>query len=78
MGPYLPGVRSVYMRQEKSGCESIADAENLRYPSLQLNNIQTLRIGELYPDLYSSDKEMEYDFLDTPIDGTGVLAAGKN
>ncbi len=78
LGPYLPGVRPVYMRQEKPGRESVADAEKLRYLSLPPANVQTLRIGELDPDTYSSDEEVEYISLDTPIDGTEVLAARTN
>lgn len=40
-----------FMRQEKPGQESVADAEKLRYPSLPPANVQTLRIGEADPDL---------------------------
>ena len=66
------------MRQEKPGRELVADAEKLRYPSLPLANIQTLRIGELEPDPYSSDEEIEYISLDEPIDGIEVLPASIN
>ena len=76
LGPYKPGVRPVYMRREKPGRESVADAEKLRYPSLPPANVQTLRIGELEPDPYSSDEE--YISLDAPIDGIEVLAARTN
>ncbi len=78
LGAYKPGVWPVYMRREKPGCESVADAEKLRYPSLPPANVQTLRIGELESDPYSSDKEVEYVSLDAPIDEIGVLAARTN
>lgn len=78
LGPYKPGVRPVYIRREKPGRESVADAEKLRYPFLPPANVQTLRIGELDPDPYSSDEEVEYVSLDTPIDGIGVLTARTN
>ena len=65
------------MRQGKSGRESVADAEKLRYPSLPPANVQTLRIGDADPDPYSSDDEVEYVSLDEPIE-TGVLAARSN
>ena len=51
LGPYSPGTRPVFMRQEKPGQESVADAEKLRYPSLPPANVQTLRLGEADPDL---------------------------
>ena len=66
------------MRREKPGRESVTDAEKLRYPSLPPANVQTLRIGELEPDPYSSDEEIEYVSLDEPIDGIEVLAACTN
>ena len=34
IGPYTPGARSIFMRREKPGRESVADAEKLRYPIL--------------------------------------------
>ena len=77
LGPYTPGARYVFMRQEKPGRESVADAEKLRYPSLPPANVQTLRIGEADSDPYSSDEEAEYISLDEPIE-TGVLAARSN
>ena len=66
------------MRQKKPGCKSVADAEKLQYLSLSPANVQTLTIGELDPDPYSSDEEMEYISLDTNIDGTEVLTAHTN
>ena len=66
------------MRREKPGRESVANAEKLQYPSLPPANVQTLRIGELEPDPYSSDKEVEFVSLDAPIDGIGVLATHTN
>ncbi len=78
LGPYKPGVRSVYMRREKPGRESVADTKKLRYPSLRPANVQTLRIRELEPGPYFSYKEVEYVSLDAPIDGIGVLAARTN
>lgn len=65
------------MRQEKSGQESVTDTRKLCYPSLSSANIQTLRIGNTDPDLYSSDEEVLYVFLDEPMK-TGVLAARSN
>ena len=62
------------MRQEKPGQEFVVDAKKLQYPSLSLANIQTLKIRELDPDPYSSDEEVKYVSLETPIDGIGVLA----
>ena len=66
------------MRREKSGHELIADIEKLWYPSLPLANIQKLKIGELEPDSYSSDEELEYVSLDKLIDEIRVLAARIN
>lgn len=34
LGAYLPGVRPVFMRREKPGRESVADAEKLCYPTV--------------------------------------------
>ena len=66
------------MRREKPGRESVANAKKLQYPSLPPANVQTLRIGELEPDPYFSNKKIEYVFLDKPIDGIKVLAAYTN
>ena len=77
LGPYTPGARHVFMRQGKSGRESVADAEKLRYPSLSPANVQTLRIRDVDLDPYSSDNEVEYVSLDEPIE-TGALAARSN
>lgn len=70
----MPGIRPVYIRQEKPRRDSVADAKKLRYPSLPPANVQTLKIGELEPALYSTDEEGEYISLDSPIK-TKVLAA---
>ncbi len=78
LGPYKPGVRPVYMRREKPGRKSVADAEKLRYPSLPPASVPTLRIGKLEPDPCSSNEEVEYVSLDALIDGIGVLAARTN
>lgn len=75
---YKPGVRPVYIRREKPGRESVADAKKLRYPSLPPANVQKWRIIELDQDPYSFDEEVEYVSLDAPIDGIGVLAACTN
>ena len=77
LGPYTPGARHVFMRQGKSGRESVADAEKLRYPFLPPANVQTLRIGESDLDPFTSDDKVEYVSLDEPIE-TGVLAARSN
>ncbi len=61
----MPGVKPVYMRQEKPGRECVADVKKLRYQFLSLANFQTLRIGELDPDPYSTDEVVIYDSLDT-------------
>ena len=70
IGPYTPGARPVFMRREKPGRESVADAEKLRYPILPSAEVHTLRIGDLQPDPYSSDDEDEYVSLDAPLDVT--------
>lgn len=77
LGAYTPGARPVFMRPEKSGRESVADAEKLRYPPLPPANVQTLMIGGADPDPYSSDEETKYISLDKPIE-TGVSAARTN
>ncbi|MCJ1348353.1 hypothetical protein MMC31_006584 [Peltigera leucophlebia] len=77
LGAYTPGARPVFMRRERPGRESVADAEKLQYPSLPPANVQTLRVGEANPDPYSSDEETEYVSLDEPIE-LGVLAARSN
>ncbi len=56
------------MRQRKSGRESVVDAEKLCYPTLPPANVQTLRIGDVDPDRYSSDEEVQYISLDEPIE----------
>ena len=78
LAAYKPGVRLVYMRREKPRRMLVTDAEKLWYLFLPLTSVQTLRIGELEPDPYSSDEEVEYVSLDTSIDGIGVLAAYTN
>lgn len=65
------------MRREEPGRESVADVEKLRYPSLPLANVQTLRIGKTNPDPCPSKEEIEYISLDEPIEA-GVLAACAN
>ena len=75
LGTYKPRVRLVYMRQEKPVCESIANTEKLQYLSLSPANVQTLRIGELEPDPYFSDEEIEYISFDALIDEIEVLTA---
>ena len=78
LGASKPRVRPIYMRQEKSGRESVADVKKLRYPSLSPANIQMLKIGKLKPNSYFSDKEIKYISLDIPIDGIEVLTACTN
>lgn len=73
----MPGVRPVFMRREKPGRESVADAEKLRYPTVPVAEVRTLRIGDLPPDPYSSDEEDDYVSLDTPLD-LSVSAARSN
>ena len=75
--PYTPRAWNVFMRQKKSGRESVVDAEKLRYLSFPPANVQTLRIGEADPDPYSSDEEIQYVSPDEPIE-TRVLAARGN
>lgn len=77
IGPYTPGARPVLMRQEKPGQESVADAEKLRYPTLSSVEVHTLRIGDLQPNLSSSDDEDKYVALDAPLD-VSVSAARSN
>lgn len=61
------------MRREKPDRKSVANAEKLRYPSLPPVNIQTLKIGELKPNIYFSNEK--YVSLDALIDGIRVLVA---
>lgn len=56
------------MRREKSGRESVADAEKLRYPMVPAIEVHTLRIGEVHP--YYSDKKDDYISLNAPLDDT--------
>ncbi len=77
LGLYTPEAQHAFMRRGKSGRESVANAEKLRYSSLPPANLQTLRIGEADPDPYSSDEEIQYVSLDEAIE-TGVLAAQSN
>lgn len=74
LGPYIPEAWHVFMRQEKSGQEFIADTKKLCYFSLPFTNIQTLKIGETHSDPYFLDHKVEYIFLDNPTE-VGVLAA---
>lgn len=78
LGLYLPGVKPVYIKQEKLGRESVAHAKKLHFLTLLLTNIQTLRIGELDADLYFLDEKVKFVSLDTLIDGTEVLATCTN
>ena len=39
LGAYKTGVRPIYIRREKPGCESVANAKKLRYPSLPPTNV---------------------------------------
>ena len=71
------GIQLVYILQEKSGRDCIANAKKLCYPFLPPANVQTLRIGELEPDLCSTDEKSKYISLDEPI-RTEVLAAHGN
>lgn len=57
---YLPDIRLVYIWQEKSERDCVADTVKLRYSFLPSANIQTLKIEELEPDLYFMDEESEY------------------
>lgn len=77
LGTYLPGIRPVFIRREKSGRDCVADADKLQYPSIPPANLQTIRIGEANQDPYLSDEEAEYISLDEPIE-TGVLAGRTN
>ena len=72
---FKPGVWPVYMRREKPGRESVANAEKLRYPSLPSANVQMLTIRELELDLFISDDKVKYVFLNEPINAIKVLAA---
>lgn len=56
--PYISGARHIFIRQEKPGQESIADAKKLCYLFLSLANIQTLRIDDGNLDLYLSDDKV--------------------
>lgn len=58
----------------KPGRESVADAEKLYYLIAPAAEVWTLRIRDLPPDPYSSNKKDDYVFLDTPLD-LSVFAA---
>lgn len=77
LGTYLPNIKLIYMRQEKSRKDCIVDAKKLRYFFLLLVNMQTLKIGELEPNPYSTDEKIEYISLDKLI-RIGVLIACSN
>lgn len=74
MGAYKLGVRLVYIRWEKQGCKLVVNTKKIRYLSLPLANVQTLKIGEWETSSYFSDEEIKYTFLDVPIDEIKVLA----
>ena len=79
LGTYLPGMKPVFMRRERSGRDCVADAKKLRYPKIPSAEVHTVRIGDLEPDPDSSDEEIkeEYISLDTPLT-TLVSAARSN
>ena len=68
----------VYIRCAKRGRNSAADAKKLRYQSLLPTNIQTLRIKELKSNLYSSNKKIEYVFLNILINRIKILVVCTN
>lgn len=55
------------MRQGKLEQKSIVDAEKLCYLFLPSINVRTLRINDADLDPYLSDDEIQYIFLDEPI-----------
>ena len=55
----------------------MADVEKLRYPLLPLANVQTLKIGDIYPYPYFSNNKVEYLSLAESIK-TGVIATQSN
>ena len=63
LGTYLPSIPLISIQQEKSRKNCINDAKKLYYSFFTLANVQTLRIGELEPDLYYTDEKSKYIFL---------------
>lgn len=78
LGACKSRVRLFYMRQEKPGCESVTNGKKLRLPSLLSANVYMLRIGELEPNFYLSNKKVEYVSLEIPINRIRVLATCTN
>lgn len=74
---YTLEARHIFMRQGKSGRELVADAKKFYYLSLPSTNIQNLRIGDVDPDSYLLDNEVQYLFLDKLME-IGVLAIWSN
>lgn len=70
LGAYLSGARPVFMRREKPGRKSVADAEKLRYPTVSAAKVHTIRIDEVQPDPYFFDDEDDYVSLDALLDVT--------
>ena len=66
------------MSLERSGRDCVGDAEKLRYSAISSAEVHTLRIGDLKPDLDSSDEEGEGEYisLDTPL--TTVVSAARS
>lgn len=77
LGPYTFEARHVFIKQRKSGRESVIDAKKLRYPFLSSVNIQTLRIKDANLDPYFFDEKVQYVFLNEPIK-TRVLVTQSN
>lgn len=77
LGTYLPAIRLVFMWQKKPERDCIADMEKLYYSILLPANIQTLKIREIDPNPYFSNKKVRYNFLDKPIEAK-ILGAFVN
>lgn len=73
LGTYLPDIQLIYIWQEKSKRDCVADAKKLHYFSLFLVNVQILKIRELELDPCFTDEKSEYISLDELI-GIEVLA----
>lgn len=73
LGTFLLKNKSIFIRQEKLKCESIAKIKKLWYLLLPSINVWILKIRKTNLNSYSSNKEIKYVFLDVSINKISIL-----
>lgn len=78
LGTFLLKNKSIFIRQEKLKCESVANVKKLWYLLLLSTNVWILKIGKANLNSYSSNKEIEYVFSDVSINKICILTICTN